>query len=116
MEQGSMKPSDRSACALHADRRWALRIIGGGLVGLFIGLVTDGAVAAGLDGGLPGIPRRPRPATPSPALFSGKLAETYRIAKEAPELLEQMPCYCGCYSSADHRNNLDCYADRHADT
>ena len=116
MEQDSMKPSDRPACALHADRRWALRIIGGGLVGLLIGLMTDGSVAAGLDGSLPGIPRRPRPATPSPALFSGKLAETYRIAKEAPELIEQMPCYCGCYGMADHRNNLDCYADRHADT
>ena len=101
------------------DRRLALRILGGGLVGLFIGLIADGPVAVGaggLDSGLPGIPRRPRPATPSPALFSGKLAETYRIAKEAPELLEQMPCYCGCYGSADHRNNLDCYVDRHADT
>ncbi|MDE2181213.1 MAG: hypothetical protein KGJ40_10280 [candidate division NC10 bacterium] len=98
------------------DRRSALRILGGGLVGLLIGLVTDGPVAAGIDGGLPGVPRHPRPATPSPTLFSGKLAETYRIAKEAPELLEQMPCYCGCYKSADHRNNLDCYADRHADT
>ena len=102
------------------DRRLALRILGGGLVGLLIGLIADGPVAAGmaegLDSGLPGIPRRPRPATPSPALFSGKLAETYRIAKEAPELLEQMPCYCGCYGSADHRNNLDCYVDRHADT
>lgn len=102
------------------DRRLALRILGGGLVGLLIGLIADGPVsvgmAGGLDSGLPGIPRRPRPATPSPALFSGKLAETYRIAKEAPELLEQMPCYCGCYGSADHRNNLDCYVDRHADT
>ena len=102
------------------DRRLALRILGGGLVGLLIGLIADGPVAAGmaggLDSGLPGIPRRPRPATPSPALFSGKLAETYRIAKEAPELLEQMPCYCGCYGSVDHRNNLDCYVDRHADT
>ena len=99
-----------------SDRRSALRILGGGLVGLLVGLIVDGPVAAGLDGNLPGIPRRPRPATPSPALFSGKLAETYRIAKEAPELIEQMPCYCGCYGMANHRNNLDCYADRHADT
>src|SRR5574337_1032289 len=120
MEQDPMEQLDRPDCALHADRRSALRILGGGLVGLLIGLVTDGPVAAGmagsLDGSLPGVPRHPRPATPSPALFSGKLAQAYRIAKEAPELLEQMPCYCGCYRSADHRNNLDCYVDRHADT
>lgn len=112
MEQDPMKQS---------DRRSALRILGGGLAGLLIGLAVDGPVAVsmagGVDGGLlPGVPRRPRPATPSPALFSGKLAETYRIAKEAPELIEQMPCYCGCYGMADHRNNLDCYVDRHADT
>lgn len=101
------------------DRRAALRILGGGLVGLLVGLIVDGPVVAygadSIDGGLPGVPRRPRPVTPSPALFGGKLAQTYRIAKEAPELLEQMPCYCGCYRSADHKSNLDCYADRHAD-
>lgn len=102
------------------DRRSALRILGAGLVGIFIGLAGGERDAAGWSGGtdnvLPGVPRRPRPVTPSPALFSGKLAQTYRIAKEAPELLEQMPCYCGCYRSADHKSNLDCYADRHADT
>jgi hypothetical protein len=63
---------------------------------------------------LPAIPRHPRPATLSPDLFTGKVAETYGIAREAPDLLEQMPCYCGCYVTAGHRNNLDCYTDRHA--
>ena len=64
--------------------------------------------------GLPAIPRNPRPATLSPDLFAGKEREAYRIAQEAPELLERMPCYCGCYVTAGHRNNLDCYTDRHA--
>ncbi len=63
---------------------------------------------------LPAIPRRPRLATLSPDLFTGKVAEAYRIAQETPELLERMPCYCGCYVTAGHRNNLDCYTDRHA--
>jgi hypothetical protein len=64
--------------------------------------------------GLPALPREPRPATLSPALFTGKAREAYRIAREAPELLEHMPCYCGCYVGNRHRNNLDCYVDRHA--
>jgi len=63
--------------------------------------------------GLPAIPHRPRPTTLAPELFSGRVAKVYRIAQEAPELLEQMPCYCGCYMRDHHRNNLDCYTDRH---
>jgi hypothetical protein len=63
--------------------------------------------------GLPAIPHNPRPATLSPALFAGDAAKAYQIAQEAPELLERMPCYCGCYVNPGHRNNLDCYADRH---
>jgi hypothetical protein len=63
--------------------------------------------------GLPAIPRNPRPATLSPELFGGSVARAYQIAQEAPELLERMPCYCGCYVNPGHRNNLDCYTDRH---
>jgi hypothetical protein len=63
--------------------------------------------------GLPAVPHNPRPATLSPALFTGEAARAYQIAQEAPELLERMPCYCGCYVNAGHRNNLDCYTDRH---
>lgn len=64
--------------------------------------------------GLPAIPRNPRPAALSPALFTGEAGKAYRIAQEVPELLERMPCYCGCYVNPGHRNNLDCYTDRHA--
>lgn len=64
--------------------------------------------------GLPTIPRNPRPETLSPLLFTGQVARAYKIAQEVPELLERMPCYCGCYVNPGHGNNLDCYADRHA--
>jgi hypothetical protein len=120
MERGKEKQPDRSTCAMHADRRSILKIFAGGLFGLLIepvvGWRSAASWAAGGDSAALATPRRPRPATPSPALFTGKLAETYRIAKEVPELLEQMPCYCGCGRMAGHQNNLDCYADRHADT
>lgn len=65
---------------------------------------------------LPAAPRTPRPQTLSPALFQGKTAEAYRVAKELPELIERMPCYCGCYRTNGHQNNLDCYIDSHAAT
>jgi hypothetical protein len=64
--------------------------------------------------GLPAIPRSPRPATLSPESFTGQVAKVYRIAQEVPELLERMPCYCGCYVNPGHQNNLDCYTDRHS--
>jgi hypothetical protein len=63
--------------------------------------------------GLPANPDIPRPVTLSPALFTGEAARAYQIAQEVPELLERMPCYCGCYVNPGHRNNLDCYTDRH---
>ena len=64
----------------------------------------------------PAIPRRVRPSTMDPALFQGRIAEGYRIAKEHAELLEQMPCYCGCYLTHGHQNSLDCFRDHHGET
>jgi len=63
---------------------------------------------------LPAIPRNPRPTTLPPGLFGGKVAEAYRIARDVPELIERMPCYCGCYQTDNHQNNLDCYVATHA--
>lgn len=34
---------------------------------------------------------------------------TYQIAGQATELLEWIPCYCGCGESAGHRSNLNCF-------
>ncbi len=65
---------------------------------------------------LPALPRSERPPTLDPALFTGQVAEGYRVAREHPELLEQMPCYCGCYGTHGHQNNLDCFRDRHGET
>lgn len=85
-----------------------LIVAGSLIVGLFF------LFPKGEPWGLPAIPRNPRPETLSPSLFTGQVAEAYRIAQEVPELLERMPCYCGCYVNPGHRNNLDCYTDRHA--
>ncbi len=34
---------------------------------------------------------------------------TYQIAGQATDILEWMPCYCGCGASVGHRNNLNCF-------
>lgn len=41
-------------------------------------------------------------------LASAKLQEVYGLAVNYPEVLEKMPCYCGC-DNVGHENNLDCY-------
>ncbi|MEH6946973.1 PCYCGC motif-containing (lipo)protein [Bacillus sp. JJ634] len=33
----------------------------------------------------------------------------YAAAAKHQELLEQIPCYCGCGESANHQNNYDCF-------
>ncbi len=66
---------------------------------------------------LPAWPQTPRPVTLPPEAFSEpEVRQAYQIAKDVPEVLEQVPCYCGCYGSAGHRNNLDCYKDSHGVT
>ena len=60
----------------------------------------------------------PLPVTLPPTQFINKgIANSYRIAKEIPEVLAQQPCLCGCdNTSDDHRSLLDCYVDDHAST
>ncbi len=111
-----MNGQDR--CLSEPERRQFFRVLGGGLVGVLLGMI--GGQRSALGAGEPeyrvldAVPRRPRPKTLSPALFEGKTARAYRIAKDVPQLIEQMSCYCGCFKGNGHQNNLDCYVDRHA--
>lgn len=96
--------------------RLSRRAVVVGVAALAVGAGATGLYAWSRPFTLTPIPRRPRPTTLDPALFTGRTAEAYRIARAAPELIEQMPCYCGCSRTAGHLNNLDCYVDRHAAT
>ena len=50
----------------------------------------------------------------SPSLFSDeKTRAAYQTAKDIPEVLEQIPCFCGCLSNFNHKNNLFCFKDQH---
>ena len=50
----------------------------------------------------------------SPTLFDDpKARAAYQVAKDIPEVLEQLPCFCGCVNNFGHKNNLFCFKDRH---
>lgn len=103
-------------------RRWTLTVV---VLAASLGLLlatwdtlspsTSPLHPAFTSNALPAITRPVRGATLDPALFAGPAAEAYRIAKERPELLERIPCYCGCYLDKGHQNSLDCFHDRHAE-
>ena len=57
-------------------------------------------------------PKTGLPKTLDPDLFRGKAGQAYQIAKEIPEVLAQMPCFCEC-EAYGHENLLDCFIDRH---
>jgi len=53
--------------------------------------------------------------TLDPSQFTGKARAAYQAAKEIPEILVELPCFCGCMDSKElgHKNNLYCFADAH---
>ena len=58
-------------------------------------------------------PKTGLPKTLDPSAIKGKDREGYQIAKEIPEILAQLPCFCGC-EAVGHENLLDCFVDEHA--
>jgi hypothetical protein len=53
-------------------------------------------------------------ATLDPAKFSGKAREAYRVVRDAPQLIAQMPCYCHCDRGLGHKSLHSCFEDDHA--
>jgi hypothetical protein len=42
---------------------------------------------------------------------SQKVLEAYQFAVAHPEVLNYMPCYCGCYEEDSHTSNTNCFVD-----
>jgi hypothetical protein len=42
---------------------------------------------------------------------SPKVLEAYQFAVNHPEVLDYMPCYCGCYEEEGHTSNTNCFVD-----
>ncbi len=39
-----------------------------------------------------------------------KVQQAYRFAAANPDIMQQIPCYCGC-GKVGHKSNYDCYVD-----
>jgi hypothetical protein len=57
-------------------------------------------------------PKSGLPRTLDPNSFTGNAKAAYMVAKEIPQVLVEIPCYCGC-DAYGHENLLDCFVDKH---
>jgi uncharacterized protein with PCYCGC motif len=55
------------------------------------------------------------PLTLSPELFTGNKKLAYQAAKEIPEVLAQLPCYCHCDRGHGHKSLHSCFESEHGE-
>ena len=49
-----------------------------------------------------------------PEQFTGPVRDAYRAAREIPQTIAQMPCYCHCDRGMGHKSLYSCFEDDHA--
>ena len=64
----------------------------------------------------PVVARRETRPTLDPARFVGKARLAHQIARDIPDVLDGLYCYCGCDKTSGHKSLLSCYTDGHAAT
>ena len=52
--------------------------------------------------------------TLAPEKFTGQAQEAYRVVREDPQLIAQLPCYCYCDRGFGHKSLHSCFVDDHA--
>ena len=62
------------------------------------------------------VARRETRPTLDPALFVGKARAAHQVAREIPDVLDRLYCYCECDKHAGHKSLLSCFTDGHAAT
>ena len=87
----------------------------GGIAMGFRDSANRGATPGPVAGGAWVLRRETRP-TIDPSRFVGKAARAHQVAREIPDVLDQLYCYCHCDRSAGHKSLLSCYTDGHAAT
>jgi hypothetical protein len=54
------------------------------------------------------------PPTLAPEKFGGKQQLAYKVVKEIPQTIAQLPCYCYCDQGFGHKSLHSCFVDDHA--
>ncbi|HYY58247.1 MAG TPA: CYCXC family (seleno)protein [Pyrinomonadaceae bacterium] len=54
------------------------------------------------------------PPTLAPERFFGSARQAYQVAREIPETLAQLPCYCYCDETFGHKSLHTCYESDHS--
>ncbi|MCA1557309.1 MAG: PCYCGC domain-containing protein [Acidobacteria bacterium] len=49
-----------------------------------------------------------------PEKFTGKTREAYKVVREIPQTIAQLPCYCYCDEGHGHKSLYSCFEDEHA--
>ena len=57
--------------------------------------------------------RNSLPRTLDPDRFAGQVREAYRVVREIPETIAQLPCFCYCDHGFGHRSLHSCFEDEH---
>ena len=55
------------------------------------------------------------PPTLSPEIFTGNPRLAYQAAKEIPQVLAQLPCYCHCDRGHGHKSLHSCFESEHGE-
>ena len=55
------------------------------------------------------------PPTLAPELFTGNQKLAYQAAKAVPQTLAQLPCYCHCDRSSNHKSLHSCFESDHGE-
>jgi hypothetical protein len=75
--------------------------------------VPDGMMDDGFGGAMTPVDRAAWNTRPDfVSLASRNTQIAYAFAVEHPDVLQWLPCYCGC-AGMGHRSNLDCFVQRH---
>ncbi|OGK86582.1 MAG: hypothetical protein A2W08_06140 [Candidatus Rokubacteria bacterium RBG_16_73_20] len=77
---------------------------------------TEEARARQGQGGAVRVARRETRPTLDPARFVGKARLAHQVARDIPDVLDQLYCYCECDKTIGHKSLLSCFTDGHAAT